>query len=162
GYWQIDGLTVGFASAGYDPAAGNLGTFSGVVVPIPDLPGYIYGFTMPTGIRADGTVVGYYFDGVRFRGFVVSNGQYTTIDVPGAAHTFILGTNSRRSPDLVGQYVDAVGQIHGFVLRDGTFTTIDVPFGPGTSVNAISDHRQIVGSFDSNGDRVGFRASLPQ
>ncbi len=95
-------------------------------------------------------------------GFIDQGGQYTTIDVPGALATSLLGLNNRAHMDIVGQYADAQGAAHGFVLHGGNFTTIDVPSGVNTSVNAINDHRQIVGTYESNGVQIGFEAALPE
>lgn len=47
-------------------------------------------------------------------GFLLSGGNYTTFDVPGAFATLVGGVNS--AADVVGAYFDAVGGgIHGFL-----------------------------------------------
>src|SRR5580658_5745901 len=52
-------------------------------------------------------------------------GQYTTIDVPGAASTVVVGVND--SGLVSGFYFDSSGNEHGFIDRNGSFTTVDVP-----------------------------------
>ena len=52
-------------------------------------------------------------------------GQYTTIDVPGAASTVAVGVNDLGV--VSGFYFDSSGNEHGFLYRDGTFTTVNVP-----------------------------------
>ena len=52
-------------------------------------------------------------DDVR-HGFVWTNGVFTTIDVPGATATTVIGIND--PGELVGTYVDAKGNRHGFLL----------------------------------------------
>jgi len=87
--------------------------------------------------------------------------HFTSFDVPCSAcpggiarQTTPQGINP--GGDIVGLYLDAVGQQHGFLLRGRTFTTIDVP---GTLVGAaaipilptlprgISPSGEIVGNF---------------
>lgn len=57
-----------------------------------DPPGSV--FTIPASISPQGVIVGAYFDsgGVE-HGFVLANGQYTTVDYPSAAGTMIAGMN---------------------------------------------------------------------
>ena len=52
-------------------------------------------------------------------------GQYTTIDVPGAASTVAVGVNDLGV--VSGFYFDSSGNEHGFLYRDGTFTTVTCP-----------------------------------
>ena len=63
------------------------------------------------------------------------NFTYTTVDVPGADSTGVLGVNNRG--DLVGFYV-AAGVQYGFVLRDGVVRTFDPP-EPGATVTEVDD-----------------------
>jgi len=46
-------------------------------------------------------------------GFLLSDGTYTTIDVPGASQTIANGINNEGY--IVGYYIDADGHQHGFV-----------------------------------------------
>ena len=89
------------------------------------------------GINDRGDVVVGYF-GAGFKGFLLSGGIFTTIDVPGSAETNAWGINGRGQ--IVGEYEDA-GRTHGFLLDHGIFTTIDAPFagfGP-IGINARGD-----------------------
>ncbi len=51
-------------------------------------------------------------------GFVLSNGLYTTIDVPGSVLTGIFSINAQG--EIVGSYDDAGGVSHGFVGTPAT------------------------------------------
>jgi hypothetical protein len=51
----------------------------------------------------------------------------------------------------VGAYRIGGGAIHGFTQRRGTFTTIDVPGAASTQAIGVSDHGQVVGTFDNHG-----------
>jgi hypothetical protein len=159
GYLEEEGGLFGFEQVGYDPVGGTYGTTAFLGVPVPGQPGYVYN-TVPAGISDGGTVVGYYSDGVTNHGFIETAGVYSTVDVPGAVSTVLTGTNNRKNPDYVGQYLDAESVAHGFVLRKGKFTTIDAPFGTNASVNGINDHRQIVGAYESGSLAGGFEAKL--
>jgi hypothetical protein len=67
-------------------------------------------------------------------GFLVVEGSFITIDVPGASSTQPFGINPWG--DIVGQY--SVGGInHGFLLHEDTFTTIDVPGASSTGAFGI-------------------------
>jgi uncharacterized membrane protein len=86
-------------------------------------------------------------------GFLLSGGQYTTLDDPNAGTgpfvgTFATGINARG--DIVGQYQDAGGGFHGFLLRHGQYTTLDAPNALFTGASGINDSGQIVGQY---GDR---------
>src|SRR3989442_14334998 len=64
-----------------------------------DPPGSVY--TEPAGINARGQVVGYYFDGLcpdlcgTAHGFLLDQGIFTVIDVPGATDTAAFAINNR-------------------------------------------------------------------
>jgi uncharacterized membrane protein len=81
--------------------------------------------TAPTGdkggINARGDIVSFYcafepcsFDNDSIHGFLLSNGEFTTIDFPGGHATTPFGINARG--DIVGPYNDASGHTHGFLL----------------------------------------------
>jgi probable HAF family extracellular repeat protein len=46
-------------------------------------------------------------------GFLLDQGSYTTLDVPGSSYTFATGVNA--SGQIVGCYIDAAGGQHGFL-----------------------------------------------
>jgi probable HAF family extracellular repeat protein len=79
------------------------------------------------------------------RGFLLEDGVFTRIDVPGATETLPQGINDRGQ--IVGAYADAEGTIHGFLLDKGVLTTIDVPGALNTGANDINERGQIVGFF---------------
>jgi probable HAF family extracellular repeat protein len=64
-----------------------------------------------TGFNDVGQIVGLYQDGVH--GFLLSDGVYTLLAVPGAEATRPVGINN--SGQIVGNYIGADGHIHGFL-----------------------------------------------
>jgi uncharacterized membrane protein len=84
-----------------------------------------------------------------FHAFLLDDGEFTTIDPPGASGelTFAIGINDHGQ--IVGYYLDACGTFHGF-LRDkkGDFTIIDHPDSPlGTVALDINNRGEIVGVY---------------
>ena len=85
--------------------------------------------TAPFRINDRRQIVGYYSDrGGREHGFLWNDGDFTTIDVPGAAATFVYGINNRG--DMVGSYLDDAGAYRGF-LRDRRGAVTTLPEAPG-------------------------------
>src|SRR5262249_44281618 len=112
-----------------------------------------------------GDIVGSYMEASgTWHGFLLSGGELSTIDFPGAADTFAFGINPRG--DVVGTYcpvhcdpVQIIGQ-HGFVLRGGEFSTIDFPGAQFTRPFAINSRGDIAGSYRDFSNRVhGFLLS---
>jgi uncharacterized membrane protein len=116
-----------------------------------DYPGASSAQTEPYGINDDGDVVGVYaFESDWIpHGFLQHEGDFTTIDVPGAQGTMARSINSRG--EIVGQYWDADWAEHGFLLSKGTYTTFDVPGAVGTRPRSINDHGEIVGNYNDEG-----------
>ena len=126
----------------------------------------------------DGTqVVGQYVDGGAapdaqgrlpagtVHGFMWHRGEFTTVDVHGAALTQPLAINDQGV--IVGAYIEAVpssdpyayyetGRLRGFMMRRGKVTPIDFPGGVGTKVSAINNRGQMVGYYDTEDARRGF------
>jgi probable HAF family extracellular repeat protein len=73
-------------------------------------------FTNANAINPRGDIVGRYdtADG-RTHGYLLSGGEFTSIDFPGATLTTANGINARG--DIVGRYFSADGVQHGFLLR---------------------------------------------
>jgi probable HAF family extracellular repeat protein len=121
----------------------------------------------PKTTEANGTnnsdqVVGDFYDGSTFHGFLYSNGNYTTLDGPlGVQGTFAEGINDLGQ--IVGYYADGNGLDHGFLYSGGTYSTIDDPNGAkGTIAYGINDHGAIVGTYvDAGGVSHGFLAASP-
>lgn len=84
------------------------------------------------------------------------DGYITTIDVPSARSTSIVGIDARGR--VAGSFYDIDGHSHGFVREvDGAFTTIDVPGAEDTFVSAMNPKGEIIGNFaGSNGASGGF------
>ena len=81
---------------------------------------------------------------------------FTTIDVPGATLTVVMGIND--AGDMVGYYADsASGSTHGFLLSGGSFTVIDYPGADSSRASGINDFGQIVGwALKGDAAEVGF------
>src|SRR5262249_12051181 len=117
-------------------------------------------FNGASGINSRGDIVGIYgegsyFDNIIGHGYLLSHGQYTTLDDPnGINGTWPFGINA--SGQVVGYYWDTNFVSHGFLLSGGQYTTLDAPNAIYTFPTGINDHGQIVGqyydaSFNSHG-----------
>jgi uncharacterized membrane protein len=165
------GEIVGFYNdAGGATTTGFLRTRRGRFVDIV-VPGSVV--TGPLKINDRRQVVGVYLDADAMpnpngtlpqgalHGFLWDDGDFKTIDVPGAATTAVLGINDRGQ--MVGSYIDAEGAYHGF-LRDpkGAVTTLPEasgadPASGGTQPASINERGQIVGlAYDARGGSRGF------
>src|SRR5690348_1876770 len=97
-----------------------------------DVPGsFISNSTFAKGINSSGQIAGFSWDGSTAQGFLLDNGSYTRLDVPGATNTFAYGINV--SGQVVGSYDG-----HGFLLDNGSFTTLDVPGATQTFASGIN------------------------
>ncbi len=128
------------------------GTFSTYDYPDPNL------MTCGMGINAgEDTIVGHYQVGTLVHGFVLSEGVFTTLDIPGAKTTQPYGINPEG--DIVGFYVEAAnGKVHGF-YRDpsGATSRIDVPGAAKTWVRRNNPQGDMVGNYlDAAGVTHGF------
>jgi uncharacterized membrane protein len=105
------------------------------------------------GIRGD-DIVGGYPSGSDRHGFLLADGQYTTIDVPGASFTNVTGIDARGQ--MVGRYT-LNGVTHGYLLSGGQITSFDFPGAIFTGATAISPIGDILGRFqDANKVFHGF------
>ena len=69
---------------------------------------------MPEVINQSGQIVGDYVDAAgNDRGFLYSDGRYTTLDPAGATWTDAYGINAQG--EIVGTYSDSQGVVHGFI-----------------------------------------------
>jgi uncharacterized membrane protein len=113
-------------------------------------------------INNRGDIVGQYWDENQFaHGFLLRDGQVTTLDFPGADDTTAFGINE--SGTIVGTWDLTDSQQnpienHGFIWSNGAFTQVDFPGAKDTSVFAINAQGDMVGAWDNdiNGPSHGF------
>jgi len=100
-------------------------------------------------------IVGSYFNGIAWHGFLRSDGVMHEIRYPRATSTFVTGVN--QAGVLVGFY-RSQGTFHGFLRQGGKMSTFDVPQAFATFVEGINDQGKIVGSYTltENGKRLAF------
>jgi hypothetical protein len=154
------------ASQGADPR-GEAFTFVSIDVPNST-------FTLATGIGPSGDIVGIYGDAsFNEHGFLLSHGNFTTIDVPGslvgASGTLQTEANGiNPAGDIVGDYFAPPGapgapDCHvafspacrrGFRYKDGQFSDVLVPGKKGSIPNSITPDGTIYGC-DHNDDYFG-------
>lgn len=109
-------------------------------------------FTVPVKINDRGQIAGLYVDtGGAEHGFLFSNGQYSSIDYPGAVATEALAIDNRGVPTIAGNYVDSAGTVHGFVSIAGQFSPVNAGFAVNLSVTGINDGGQMTGMYDLGG-----------
>jgi probable HAF family extracellular repeat protein len=105
--------------------------------------------TAAMGVNNKGNIVGYYYfdNSDRAKGFILSNGNYTTLDDPlGVGGTFALGINNK--DEVVGFYYDSLHRQHGFLFSNGNYITLDDPLGlNGTYATGINNASKIVGYY---------------
>src|SRR5262249_32204365 len=90
-------------------------------------------------------------------GFVLSDGEFTVIDVPGSTYTN--STALTAHGEVIGRYIaDGVG--YGYVLRGGVFNTIGFPGATFTGSAAMNERGDIVGRYqNADGASHGFLLS---
>ncbi len=124
------------------------------------IPGAVGG-AQATGINNSGVTCGFFIDANQVNhGWIIFNGIFMPLDVPGSTFTQALGLNNRGK--VVGVFTDGGGQNHGFVYTIGTasFQTIDEPAGVGTTVvNGINDAGKLVGFYGTAPINTGFVAT---
>ena len=93
--------------------------------------------TLPIGVAANGLISGLYFDAIgNLHAFVARNGNYLTVDVPGAL--FTEAGRSNEPGQTAGDYLAADGIDRPFVRnRDGSFSLRNG--APGASVTIGND-----------------------
>jgi probable HAF family extracellular repeat protein len=108
--------------------------------------------TIPVKINDRGQIVGLYFDAAgAVHGFLFSNGQYSSIDFPGAVATEALAINNWDVPAIAGDYTDSSGKVHGFVLVGKLYLPVNAGFAANLSVRGINDFAQMTGAYDQGG-----------
>jgi uncharacterized membrane protein len=116
------------------------------------------------GINAQGDIVGEWDTDIfetTFHGFVLTKGQFFTIDVPFAGATSTQANDISAKGSIVGTWIDADGVTpHGFLAEGAKFTSIDYPGSVGTTEWGINSAGQMVGNwFDSDGNEHGWVAT---
>src|SRR5205807_119271 len=82
-------------------------------------------------------------------GFLLSNGQYTSLDVPAAMSTVAFGISN--AGQIVGWYEDAMAGAHGFLRSTAdTYDSLDFPGSSLTEATAINNAGQILGIYGSS------------
>jgi hypothetical protein len=137
--------------------------FVSIDVPCSACPGGIARRTAIGGISPTGDIVGVFTDAVGVQhGFLLSRGQFTTIDVPGALTTVARGISP--TGDIVGQYTAPVSSapwgspaycpaagstacIKGFLYRHGEFSTVLFPGHPGAIPGRITPDGSMYGCY---------------
>ncbi len=111
--------------------------------------------TTPRGINNTGDIAGYYYnpDLKGEKGFLYSNGSYTTMVVPDSVSTSMNDINDARQ--IVGSYFDG-SQSRGFLYSEGVYTTLSFPGAISTRATGINDVGQIVGSYFDGSQSRGF------
>src|SRR5262249_49526852 len=121
--------------------------------------------TTAFGINPRGDIVGLYrssgttscdgiVPGCVCHGYLLSRGEFRSIDIPGATQTHANGINPRG--DIVGLYTDAGGVQHGFLQSGPEISTIDFPGATLTTAGGISPSGDVVGHQVSGGVRHGY------
>lgn len=146
------GVNVGYYTpTGSSKAKGFVKSGSGfqsVVVP-GSFPTYL------NGINKYGTIVGDYIGADNhFHGFVLKNGQFTSIN-PGNGAIDVTVSDINDNGAIVGTFSNGGVDSHGFLLSGGTYHVITFPnevgFG-GTTLTDISNSGEIVGDVWTGSD----------
>jgi len=118
-------------------------------------------FSLVRHLNDRGDAVGDYLDpSFGFHGFFrTANGQFVTIDPPGAIATSAFGINNTRT--IVGAYLDGSGALHGFKRSPtGTYTTVDAPGFPDSQLTGINNSGRMSGVYDF-GNRASSNCPSP-
>jgi probable HAF family extracellular repeat protein len=129
--------------------------------------------TIALDINDVGEIVGRYVDAAGTHGFLLSAGNFTSIDFPHPDVVFTVAAGINPRGDIVGQYslvTDPPNTRHGFLSHAGTFTTIKFPDINTTFTNilGINPRRDMVGRYclafapcmPSAGNARGFLRSM--
>jgi hypothetical protein len=144
-----------FDSSGLHPFIDDKGT--DIVLSVPGATStYVantYGsFTSGPSINDSDQVIGTYTDSAGSHAFLYSNGNYTTLAVPGSQSTTLSEINN--GGQVLGTYTDPSGT-HSFVYTNGMYTETAFPGAGSTTASAINDAGQVAGSYsDAAGSHV--------
>jgi uncharacterized membrane protein len=107
-----------------------------------DYPGAIA--TACNAVNSKGDIVGIYSSATQFKGFLYSNGVFTTIDPAPSLYSGAQGINDLE--EIVGSFIDSSNKTHGFIYKAGTFTTFDAPGSLGTQLFGVNHAGKVVGT----------------
>jgi probable HAF family extracellular repeat protein len=123
------------------------------------------GGTAPASINNAGVIVGTFEIGTGppegtpindTQGFMWKDGNFTTIDVPGAQDTLPAKINDNGA--IVGTYLDSTDGAHGFAFSNGQFFDIELK-GPNTQIFALNNFSNVLGVSDA-GTFKGFCSAV--
>lgn len=110
--------------------------------------------TLPT-MEAAGRIVGGYFDTSGLHGFLLTGGNFQSINCPGTVGMFLSGIDPLGR--MVGGSTNADGSSQGVLVNDGNCLSIQFPGGNSTYANGINAEGTIVGRYISaDGKTHGF------
>jgi hypothetical protein len=80
-------------------------------------------------------------------GFVLTDGEFTLVDVPGSTYTNATALTARG--EVIGRYIAGSGVGYGYLLREGLFSRIAFPGATFTGSAAKNDRGDIVGRYQN-------------
>ncbi len=92
----------------------------------------------------------------RTEGYVIDDGEFAPLLVPGAIMTAAWDVNPRG--DIVGIFRDLAG-FHGFVWTEAGPTTLDFPGAAATRAFGVNERGDVVGTYVAGGATHGFLAT---
>jgi uncharacterized membrane protein len=134
----------------------NMGSMKGVVITRSGSEEIGLFASMANGATPDHRrIVGLYRDMDRNKGFLIDDGDFTPLVVPGSTGTSAWDMNP--AGEIVGVYTKA--GVHGFVLRDEVYVPVDFPGATATRAFGINARGDVVGSYVADGKTHGFLAT---
>lgn len=131
----------------------GLSTTDGVTFTEINFPGAVD--TQALGVNSAGQIVGQWYDGTSFHGFLLSGSSYTSFDFPLATGTAAASINDYG--EIAGSFTDASNVTHGFILSKGAYNQVDIAGAADTYLIRIKNNGRIVGYYlDTNGEDHGF------
>ncbi len=115
--------------------------------------------TLPWAVNSSGLIAGYYLgypDG-RMHGFLLDNGNFTTVDEISNGDTFIYALNN--NGDFAGSFGPGPGAGTGFISIAGQVTQVNVPGAITTSVTGLALDGSSVGTAGIGEQYYGFLRS---